>query len=101
MRVAVSKRLAMVVVMICVGLQVLEDTGRWDRTLLDSQDEATIVTTVLCIGAAVAVARASRSLISAPGTRPYAFCAGPAPFRSIVVSDTIPIAAGPPVRLRV
>jgi len=39
-----------------IGLQVLEATGRWDRTFQDSGDEAAIVAAVLCIGAALVVA---------------------------------------------
>jgi hypothetical protein len=43
-----------------IGLQVLEATGRWDRTFQDTGDEAAIVAAVLCIGAALVVAAVTR-----------------------------------------
>jgi len=46
---------------LCVGLQVLEATGHWDHALKDTNDEAVIVVVVLCIGIAVAMARALRA----------------------------------------
>jgi hypothetical protein len=43
---------------LCVGVQLLEASGRWDATLGDANDEASIVVVVLCVGVAiVAVAR--------------------------------------------
>jgi uncharacterized membrane protein len=40
---------------LCVGVQLLEASGRWDLTLRDANDEASIVVVVLCVGVAVAV----------------------------------------------
>jgi hypothetical protein len=60
-RPTVGKLLAATLLVLCVGLQVLEATGRWDRALKDTNDEAVIVVVVLCIGAAVAVAHALRT----------------------------------------
>jgi hypothetical protein len=67
----ISKLLAAALLMLCVGLQALEATGRWDRTLQDAGDEAVIVAVVLCVGAALVVAsrthnRVSLSLIHSP-----------------------------------
>lgn len=39
---------------LCVGVQMLEASGRWDATLRDANDEASIVVVVLCVGVAVA-----------------------------------------------
>ena len=52
--------LAATLLTLSIGLQVLEATGRWDRTFQDSGDEAAIVTVVLCIGAALVVAAVTR-----------------------------------------
>jgi hypothetical protein len=60
-RPTVGKLLAATLLVLCVGLQVLEATGHWDRALKDANDEAVIVVVVLCIGAAVAVAHALRT----------------------------------------
>jgi hypothetical protein len=60
LRLTLSKLFVAVLLTLCVGVQVLEASGRWDRTLQDAGDEAVIVTSVLCIGAAIAVARAAR-----------------------------------------
>ena len=59
MRVATGKLLAAALLTLCVGVQALEATGRWDRTFDDTGDEAVVVVVVLCIGAAIAVARAT------------------------------------------
>jgi len=60
-RVTIGTFLAATLLTLCVGLQVLEATGRWDQTIQDTGDEAVIVTVVLCIGAALVVARVARS----------------------------------------
>jgi hypothetical protein len=53
-----------------IGLQILEATGRWDRTFQDTGDEAVVITVVLCMGVALMVAavrpRTSLSVIHAP-----------------------------------
>ncbi len=54
--VRIGKLLATVLLTLCIGVQVLEATGRWDRTIQDTGDEAVIVMVVLCVGAALAVA---------------------------------------------
>ena len=40
----------------CIGVHVLEASGRWDRSLTDANDEAGIVAIVLCVGMAISVA---------------------------------------------
>jgi hypothetical protein len=59
-RFTVGRMLAAALLTLCVGLQVLEATGRWDRTIQDTGDEAVIVTVILCVGAALGVAAAVR-----------------------------------------
>jgi uncharacterized membrane protein len=50
------RRLMLAVLLaLCVGVQLLEASGRWDLTLRDANDEASIVVVVLCVGVAVAV----------------------------------------------
>jgi hypothetical protein len=56
----VAAWLAPALVTLAIGVQVLEATGRWDRTFQDTGDEAAIVTAVLCIGAALVVAAVTR-----------------------------------------
>jgi hypothetical protein len=53
----VGKVLAATLLALCIGVQVLEASGRWDREIKDTNDEAIILVVVLCIGAAVATAR--------------------------------------------
>jgi hypothetical protein len=60
-RPTVGKLLAATLLVLCIGLQVLEATGQWDRALKDANDEAVVVVVVLCIGAAVAMAHALRT----------------------------------------
>ena len=46
-----------VLLALCIGVQLLEVSGRWDQTFQDANDEAGIVAIVLCVGVAIAVAR--------------------------------------------
>ena len=52
----VGKLLIAAMLTLCVGVQVLEATGQWDRAIKDTNDEAIIVVLVLCVGAALAAA---------------------------------------------
>jgi hypothetical protein len=53
--------------MLCVGLYVLEMSGRWDQSMQDANDEASLVAIVLCVGVALAlVARRFRFAFSSP-----------------------------------
>ena len=56
--------LAATLLTLCVGLQVLEASGRWDQTLKDAGDEAIIVTIVLCVGSGLVAARVLRHAFS-------------------------------------
>ena len=51
------RSLGAVLLALCIGVQLLEMSGRWDRTFQDANDEAGIVAIVLCVGVAIAVAR--------------------------------------------
>jgi len=55
-RTLAGKLLVAALLTLCVGIHVLEVSGRWDRTFQDANDEAGIVAVVLCIGVAVSVA---------------------------------------------
>ena len=61
--------LAATLLTLSIGLQVLEATGRWDRTFQDAGDEAVVVTVVLCIGAALVVAVVTRPRVSLSASR--------------------------------
>ena len=101
-RPTVGKLLAATLLILCIGVQVLEASGHWDRALKDSNDEAIIVVVVLCIGAAMGAAvavlarvRPARiiSQIVLAGTSPSLW---PAPRLAISSS-----CASPPVSLRI
>ena len=77
--VRVRKLFVAILLVLCVGIHVLELSGRWDRTFQDANDEAGIVAVVLCIGVAVTiagtllkgmVARIIRLFITAPVSTP-------------------------------
>ena len=87
---------------LCVGLQVLEATGRWDRALKDTNDEAIIVVVVLCIGAALAAAGAVLNRISPARGRVLVLAApSTATSCSSSRSDLFPSRGSPPVSLRI
>ena len=60
----IERWLAVTLLTLAIGLQVVEATGHWDRSLQDTADEAVIVTLVLCVGAALVVAAVTRPRIS-------------------------------------
>lgn len=99
--VTVGKLLAATLLTLCLGLQALEATGRWDRTLPDTGDEAVIVTVVLCIGAALVAARFVRPAVSLSLIRSL-ILVRPTAFHQSVLSTTAPaVSASPPVSLRI
>lgn len=61
---SIERWLAVTLLTLAIGLQVVEATGHWDRSLQDTADEAVIVTLVLCVGAALVVAAVTRPRIS-------------------------------------
>jgi hypothetical protein len=62
--ITISRLLAAALLTLCVGVQALEASGRWDRAFQDSGDEAVIVTVTLCIGAALLACGAIRRRLS-------------------------------------
>ena len=98
----IGRSLAATLLALAIGLQLLEASGRWDRTLQDSADETVVVTLVLCVGAALVVAAAARPHISlSPTTAPIAIRLATAstfaaPHRTLSLADT-----SPPISLRV
>ena len=98
----VGKLLAATLLVLCIGVQVLEASGHWDRAVKDTNDEAIIVVVVLCIGAAVAAAGAllvyarparTTSQIVLAATSPSLW-----PASRLAVSSSC---ASPPVSLRI
>jgi hypothetical protein len=101
-RVRFGSLLAATLLTLCVGLQVLEATGHWDRTLQDSADEAIIVTVVLCIGSALVAARLARSLLSVMRTKCRIVPVVAGTVVSIVPTTATPaFSTSPPVSLRI
>ena len=70
MPVVVRKFFVAALLTLCLGVQLLEMSGRWDRTMNDANDEAGVVAIVLCVGAAVA---AVGTLLSRIRFSPLAF----------------------------
>jgi len=101
-RVRFSSLLAATLLTVCVGVQVLEATGRWDRTVQDSGDEAIIVTVVLCIGSALVAARLARHVVSAMRSKCGIVLVAAKTVVSIVPTTATPaFSASPPVSLRI
>jgi hypothetical protein len=101
-RATIGTLLAATLLTLAIGLQVLEATGRWDRTFQDTGDEAAIVTVVLCIGAALVVAAVTRPHIS------LAAIAGPVVVRPaagfariVVLGAPALVDPSPPLSLRI
>jgi hypothetical protein len=63
---AVGKLVAATLLVLCIGVQVVEASGQWDRAIKDTNDEAIVVVIVLCIGAAVAAAGALLAHVRPP-----------------------------------
>ena len=100
-RVSFSTLLAAILLTLCVGIQVLEATGQWDRTFQDSGDEAVIVAVVLCIGSALVAARVARQRVS-PMLSQCGIAFVPAIAISISRTTVSPgISTSPPVSLRI
>jgi len=101
-RVKIGTLLAATLLTVCVGVQVLEATGRWDRTLQDTGDEAVIVTIALCVGAALVVARGTTYGISLPALRSRVILVRDAAVGSFVPRRIDPtLYSSPPGSLRI
>jgi hypothetical protein len=93
--------LAVTLLTLAIGLQAVEATGHWDRSFEDTADEAVIVTLVLCVGAALVVAAATRPRISlsamhAPVVIRLATALAPCPALGAAACNT-----SPPLSLRI
>src|SRR5262249_53083154 len=101
-RFTIGRLLAATLVTLCVGVQALEATGRWDRTIQDTGDEAVVVTVVLCIGAALVAARALRRRLLPSTGRPtiVAACVTSLPLFTPPIA-CLASGASPPFRLRI
>jgi hypothetical protein len=96
-----GKLFAAVLLILCLGVQVLEATGRWDGTLQDTTDEAVVVAVVLCVGAGIAAARAVRQHLSVSAIRSVIVVVRTA--RRPPTSFSLPLAfcVSPPLSLRI
>ena len=98
----VGKLLAATLLVLCIGVQVLEASGHWDRALKDSNDEAIIVVVVLCIGAAVGAAGAVLARVRPARIISQIVFAGTSPsLRPAPRLTSSSSCASPPVRLRI
>jgi uncharacterized membrane protein required for colicin V production len=90
-------------VALAVGVQILEASGRWDKTLQEANDEAGLVAIVLCIGVAIATANAFRQVIASSTRRvQYLVVSASTAVRFLSNSfDLPPLALSPPILLRV
>jgi hypothetical protein len=97
------KPFAAVLLTLCVGVHVLEVSGRWDRTLHDADDEAGVVAIVLCVGLAVAVARMLPKTSGLTLIRTaFMFALTPIAVLPMIAPLVLPTsAAGPPLPLRI
>jgi hypothetical protein len=104
LRDALKKVFVALLLSACVGVHVLEVSGRWDRTFSDADDEAGIVAVVLCIGVALS---AAGTLLKAVGLSRIAF----RHFSVVLLSRSMRLheqrisiatcTAGPPLPLRI
>ena len=98
-----GRLLVAVLLTIAAAVCVAELSGRWDQTLKDANDEAGLVSIVLCVGAAVSAAGAALQNVR-PGTA-RARRHPAISFRTErCTSLVIPLAAGnvsPPIPLRI
>ena len=101
-RLTVGKLRAAALLTLCIGVQVLEASGRWDRALKDTNDEAIIVVVVLCIGVAVATAGALLARVRPARIISHIVLAATSPSRRPASRLAISSAcASPPVSLRI
>jgi hypothetical protein len=98
-----GRLLVAVLLTIAAAVCVAELSGRWDQTLKDANDEAGLVSIVLCVGAAVSAAGAALQNVR-PGTA-HARRHPAIAFRTErCTSHVIPLPAGnvsPPIPLRI
>ena len=100
-RLILGRWLIALLVTLCLGLQVLEATGRWDHTLQDTGDEAVIVAIVLCIGSAAVVAAAMRTRLSLRVVRSLIVRGGTTKRSLLSIHFPSVFCDGPPISLRI
>jgi hypothetical protein len=100
-RITIGRLLAGVLLTLCVGLQALEATGRWDQTLQDTGDETVVVAIVLCIGSALLAADLRRVHFSLQRSRSPVFFLRPALLACLAATPLDATAASPPLSLRI
>jgi hypothetical protein len=98
-----GKLFVAILLSLCVGVYVVEMSGRWDHSIQDANDEAGVVAIVLCIGVALSAAglvitriRASRGMARLEFTRLTALPCSGDPLGALPVS-----LSSPPLRLRI
>jgi hypothetical protein len=96
-----GKWLIVLLITLCLGLQVLEATGRWDHALQDTSDEAVIVAIVLCIGSGIVVAAAMRTRLALPVMRSIIVRGGMAPRSLRFIYLPSVFHGSPPISLRI
>jgi len=101
LRFLLGKWLIALLITLCLGLQVLEATGRWDHALQDTGDEAVIVAIVLCIGSGIVVAAAMRARLSLPVMRSIIVRGGTAHRSLLSLHLPSEFFDSPPISLRI
>jgi hypothetical protein len=100
-RIAIGKLLAAALLTLCVGAQILEASGRWDRTFDDAGDEAIIVVLVLCVGAALIATAIARDRLTPSPIHVATVIVSPPLWRVFVASFHQAATTSPPLRLRI
>jgi hypothetical protein len=103
-RITVGKLFASILLTLCIGIHVLEASGRWDQTFQDANDEAVIVAVILCVGVAVSGAGARASALRLTRIRqPLSSVQARIPVRAPDSLSTLLSAAAspPPLPLRI
>jgi hypothetical protein len=91
-----------VLLTLCVGVQLVELSSRWDRTIQDANDEAGIVAIVLCVGVALSVARTLLNRICRSRVVSRIISASLTPEHDADSRTVLPILIGsPPTSLRI
>jgi hypothetical protein len=98
-----GKLFVAVLLTLCVGVYVVEMSGRWDRSIQDANDEAGFVAIVLCVGVALSAAgslitriRTSRGMARVEFTTLTALLCSGDPRGALPVSTS-----SPPLHIRI
>jgi uncharacterized membrane protein len=99
--IAWRKLMLAVLLALCVGVQLLEASGRWDLTLRDANDEASIVVIVLCVGVAVAVVARFVANVRPSGSAATVLMPSLTPVTSSHIRLAFVRSSSPPLGLRI